>query len=130
LHKRLMDELPGILNWALQGWFRLKKRGRLFEPDSSIHVRTESRQIGSNVIAFKEKACRIGQGRYIRPDEMYEAFCTWCEHDGSHPMKRRAFEREFQDAFPEHRRTKRRVGYGDNPIWIFPDIEPLSVLTG
>ena len=58
LHKRLMNERPGILNWALEGWFRLKTRGRLFEPDCSIRVRTESRQIGSNVIAFKEKACR------------------------------------------------------------------------
>ena len=129
LHKRLMNELPGILNWALEGWFRLKKRGRLFEPDSSIRVRTESRQIGSNVIAFKEKACRVGGGYYIRPSDMYAAFCTWCEHDGSRPMKRGIFNREFQDAFPEHRRKKRRVDGFDNPISIYPDVEPLEALT-
>ena len=129
MYKRLINELPGILNWALQGWFRLKQRGRLFEPDCSIRVRAESRQIGSNVIAFKEKACRVGGGLYIRPGEMYKAFCQWCDYDGSKPMKRGIFDREFQDAFPEHRRTKRRVNDFDNAIWIFPDIEPLSVLT-
>ncbi|RKY06451.1 MAG: hypothetical protein DRP56_07395, partial [Planctomycetota bacterium] len=127
LHKRLMNERPGILNWALEGWFRLKTRGRLFEPDCSIRVRTESRQIGSNVIAFKEKACRTGGSLYIRPDEMYPAFVKWCEHDGSKPMKRRNFEREFEDAFPEHRRTKRRLDGFDNPISIYPDIKPLEV---
>lgn len=128
LHQRLMNELPGILNWAIEGWFQLKQRGHLFEPDSSITVRAESRQIGSNVIAFKEKACRVGSELYTRPKDLYEAFCTWCEHDGSRPMKQGIFNREFQDAFPEHRRTKRRAGDSDNGIWIYPDIEPLAVL--
>jgi putative DNA primase/helicase len=129
LNRRLMNELPGILNWALEGWFRLKTRGRLFEPESSIRVRTESRQIGSNVIAFKEKACRVGGGYYIRPSDMYAAFCQWCEHDGSRPMKRGIFNREFQDAFPEHRRVKGRVADFDNPIYHYPNIKPLEALT-
>ena len=128
LNQRLMNELPGILNWALAGWFCLKKRGYLFEPDSSVRVRTESRQIGSNVIAFKEKACRVGSELYTRPKDLYEAFCTWCEHDGSRPMKQGIFKREFQDAFPEHRCTKRRAGGSDNGIWIYPDVEPLAAL--
>ena len=129
LEAKLMSELPGVLNWALEGWFRLKKRGRLYEPDSSQQMRTRSRQIGSNIIAFKDQACRTGVGLHVGPDEMYQAFCRWCEHDGSKPMKRRNFRQEFDDVFSEHRCCKRRVSGYDNPIWQYPNIEPLSVLT-
>jgi putative DNA primase/helicase len=36
LTEELIDELPGILNWAIKGWRKLKKRGRFVQPKQNI----------------------------------------------------------------------------------------------
>ena len=124
-----MGELPGILKWALEGLRRLTERGYLLEPAESVEMRTQSRELGSNVIAFKDKGCRVGEGLYTRPDEMYEAFKRWCEEDGSQPMKKRAFRQEFNDAFPEHACRKHRVPGEISPVWVYWEIQPMAALT-
>lgn len=129
LESRLMGQLPGILNWALEGLRRLTERGYLLEPAESVEMRTQSRELGSNVIAFKDQGCNIGEGLYTRPDDMYEAFKRWCEEDGSQPMKKRAFRQEFNDAFPEHACRKHRVPGEISPVWVYWEIQPMAALT-
>ena len=129
LEKRLLAELSGILNWSLEGLKRLKKRGHIFEPDESIEMRTQSKELGSNVIAFVNIACNKGEGVYTMPDEMYDAFKRWCEEDGSKPMKKRAFRQEFNEAFCQHACSKHRVGSNINPIAVYWEIEPCPAYT-
>ena len=38
LTNRLLEELPGILNWALEGWKRLHERGRFEDTVVSADV--------------------------------------------------------------------------------------------
>lgn len=126
LEGRLIAELPGILNWALEGLRRLTEREYLSEPAESVEMRTQSKELGSNVIAFVNQGCRTGEGLYTTPDVMYEAFKRWCEQDGSQPMKKRAFRQEFNEAFGEHACSKHRIGREDNPVWVYWEIEPLA----
>ena len=35
LSRRLLDELPGVLSWAIEGWRRLRERGRFHQPESA-----------------------------------------------------------------------------------------------
>ncbi|MBW8015726.1 MAG: hypothetical protein FVQ82_06030 [Planctomycetes bacterium] len=129
LEKRLLAELSGILNWSLEGLRRLKERGHIFEPAESIEMRTQSKELGSNVIAFVNIACNKGEGMYTMPDEMYDAFKRWCEEDGSKPMKKRAFRQEFTEAFSQHACSKHRVGSNINPIAVYWEIEPCPAYT-
>jgi putative DNA primase/helicase len=124
LEGRLTREMPGILNWSLEGLRRLKKRGFITEPAESVEMRTQSKEIGSNIIAFVNNGCRIGDGLYTEPDTMYDAFKRWCEEDGSKPMKKRAFRQEFSEAFPAHACSKHRLSGSSNPVWVYWDIEP------
>ncbi len=124
LEARLLAELPGILNWSLAGLRRLNERGSILEPTESVEMRTQSKELGSNVIAFVNSACNTGDGRYTLPDDMYDAFKRWCEVDGSKPMKKRAFRQEFSEAFAEHACGKHRVEGFDNPVWVYWEIEP------
>lgn len=124
LEKRLMGELPGILNWAIEGLTRIRERGYILEPAESVEMRTQSKEIGSNVIAFVNNACNTEDGLYTEPDMMYEAFKRWCDEDGSRPMKKRAFRAELNDAFGEHACSKHRIPGHDNPVWVYWNIEP------
>ncbi len=124
LENRLMAELPGILNWSLEGLDRLTKRGYIAEPPESAQMRTQSKEIGSNIIAFVNTGCSKGEGLYTEPDDMYDAFKRWCDADGSQPMKKRAFRQEFGEAFPEHACSKHRVEGHENPVWVYWNIAP------
>ncbi|MCK5172004.1 MAG: hypothetical protein KAR47_01350, partial [Planctomycetes bacterium] len=124
LEARLMREMPGIMNWSLGGLKRLKERGYISEPTESAEMRTQSKEIGSNIIAFVNNGCRIGDGLYTEPDAMYDAFKRWCEADGSKPMKKRAFRQEFSEAFGEHACSKHRLDSSGNPVWVYWGIEP------
>jgi phage/plasmid-associated DNA primase len=100
IHKRKwVKNGPGILNWGLEGLARLRKRGYISEPAESIEMRTQSKEIGSNIIAFKNLGCKMGEGLYTEPDAMYDAFKRWCEADGSQPMKKRIFGRNLMRRF-------------------------------
>src|SRR4029453_17300951 len=52
LTDRLLGELPGILNWAIEGWQRLKDRGHFVMPQSVEDVVREIEDLASPVQAF------------------------------------------------------------------------------
>jgi hypothetical protein len=62
LAARLIAELPGILNWALDGWARLAKRGHFVQPASSNEVTQEFEDLGSPIGAFCVTVASLGKG--------------------------------------------------------------------
>lgn len=55
----LRGEMEGILNWALQGYDRLMKRGRFVQPASGQGVLDDLLRQGSPVRMFTEERCNI-----------------------------------------------------------------------
>lgn len=131
LEGRLMKELPGIFNWALAGYFRLKKRGYFIETEAGIEAKAMAEELGSPVISFVREWCTVKQGKQIRPQDLYDAYKRWCEEAGRGKMGRTRFYEEFQRAFPECRRSKVRANFGTElwnnsgtaPVWVFENIE-------
>jgi hypothetical protein len=66
LTDRLIAELPGILNWALDGWDRLIKRGRFLQPPSGLDLIEELEDLGSPVGAFVASAAPSDRARTSR----------------------------------------------------------------
>jgi putative DNA primase/helicase len=52
LTDNLMEELPGIFKWALDGLDRLPRTGRLSVPESGLALRAEMETLASPVKAF------------------------------------------------------------------------------
>ena len=65
LFHRLVPELPGILNWALQGWIRLYQRGRFVQPEASVDLILQLEDLGSPVRAFIRDRCELGAGHEV-----------------------------------------------------------------
>jgi putative DNA primase/helicase len=70
LTERLLNELPGILNWAIEGWQRLQQRGRFVMPTSVRDVVQEIEDLSSPVSAFVRDACIIGAGHRVSGDSL------------------------------------------------------------
>src|SRR5690606_16152596 len=60
LGPRLLAELPGILNWALDGLAMLSMTGRLLEPTSSAGAMADLSDAVSPMSVFLRECCEIG----------------------------------------------------------------------
>lgn len=82
LTDKLLAELPGIFNWALDGLERLTGRGRFTQPDSGVHEQEATRRLADPVGAFLEDWCTLSDDAEILLDHLYLKFRNWCESEG------------------------------------------------
>lgn len=82
LTEKLFEELPGILNWAIEGWQRLRERGHFVMPASVTAVVQELEDLGSPVGAFVREECTVGVGQRVYIDDLYRAWRDCCERNG------------------------------------------------
>jgi putative DNA primase/helicase len=115
LTERLLGELPGILNWAVEGWQRLHERGHFVVPASVRDVVDEIEDLSSPVAAFVREECVVGAGYRVPVDEIYEAWKGWCETEGRQAVTtRQTFGRDLAAAVVG---ISRRRGTGMRPFY-------------
>lgn len=126
LTSRLMEELPGILNWALEGLARLHERGRFVEPHSSAQVRDEMQRASAKLHGFlTDDVVRSEAAAPVELDDLYDAYKAWCEDEQrDHVVARANFTRELNDEGVRTRRdtTARKVpvpGRPLRPTWVY-----------
>lgn len=111
LTRRLLDELPGILNWAIEGWKRLRARGHFVMPASCAKAMRELEELSSPVQAFVRDKCWIDATARVDLNELYQAWGRWCDSEGRwKPTSKQVFGRDLKAAFPQI--TCRRSTYG------------------
>jgi putative DNA primase/helicase len=110
LTDRLLAELPGILNWALDGWSLLTARARFIQPQSGVNLIQELEDLASPVATFVRERCTVGPGKEVQVDSLFGAWIAWCEAQGrEHPGTAQTFGRDLRAAVPGLKRTRRRV---------------------
>jgi len=78
----LLGELPGILNWSLEGLDRLTDRGCFQIPKSGAVLLGLLREGASPVKEFVEAKCELGPELWIEKDELFEEWRLWCQGNG------------------------------------------------
>ena len=100
LTDRLMTELPGILNWAIEGYERLKARGHFVQPTNALEQIEAIERLGNPVKAFVQDRCVVGPAREIDSDVLYDDWRTWCDDHGGQPGNKDWFGRNLRMAVP------------------------------
>ena len=110
LDARLAEELPAILNWAVEGLYRLKERGRFIQPSSAREAIDELEDLGSPISAFIRDECHFAPGAEVACSDLYQAWRTWCETQGrEHPGTLQTFGRDLRAALPELKTERPRT---------------------
>jgi putative DNA primase/helicase len=82
LTSNLLTELPGILNWSIEGYRRLRERGYFVQPQSSIEAGEDIETLASPTLAFVRECCDVGPGL------MKIGNCIRIAKDGKTPARR------------------------------------------
>ena len=102
LTNQLLDELPGILNWSLEGLQTLRSVGRINTPRVAAELVDEMDSLGSPVKAFVTDACSVDAGLMVAKDSLWIAYRKWYEDNGvaGKPMSKEIFARTLKTAYP------------------------------
>jgi putative DNA primase/helicase len=82
LDQKLEDELPGILNWALDGLDRLLKQGRFSADRTPGETQRTWERWGHSVDRFREDCLEESTGGAIPKADLFAAYIAFCEDEG------------------------------------------------
>lgn len=93
LLETLKSELPGILNWALEGLRQIGElKGDFLAPPESVrHSIAEYRSDNDNVSDFIEGACVRDPNARVMVRVLYERYVEYCENSGVEPQNNITF---------------------------------------
>ena len=105
LERNLCNELPGILNWALDGLARLtfENENRFTSVAAADEAVTAMRDLSSPVSAFVREKCDVGANKEVGTDALYDAYKKWCEANEHPKSPKHVFGRDLRAVVPSVR---------------------------
>jgi putative DNA primase/helicase len=104
LTDRLLEELPGIAKWAIDGYMRLRKRGHFVQPANASEAIEDMETLSAPIKGFVRDRCEIGARYEIDSDALFVEYQEWCRQQGISPHTTKDwFSRELMTA------TEKRV---------------------
>lgn len=117
LTARLLAERPGILQWAIEGWRRLRDRGCFTQPEKATEMLLDLCDLTSPVGMFVRERCEVGPLQQVAVDALFSAWRHWCNSVGTKgPRTKQSFGRDLRavvsalhDERPRSDETTKRV---------------------
>lgn len=82
LTDKLLHELPGILNWALEGLVRLEQAGTFLQPACGRDAMDELIRRTTPILGFISDVLEFSPDAWVLKDQMYACYRHWCEEEG------------------------------------------------
>ncbi|MCQ6529862.1 phage/plasmid primase, P4 family [Bacillus mycoides] len=92
LPEKLSLEMPGILNWAIEGCLKWQQSG-LNDPQIVMKATGDYKEEMDILGPFMFECCFKKEDYQIEAKELYEVYANWCFRNGEHQLKNRAFYR-------------------------------------
>ena len=123
LAEKLKDELPGILNWAIEGCLEWQDKG--LKTPKEIILATKNYRKEMDVIGiFLEDCCRTKAGTRTSKGDMHDAYSKWCKAYDKNPLIINMFGKKMKERGTEESKS------GDIRYWVgielLPEIERSS----
>ena len=95
LESKLKTELPGIFNWAYEGYKRLKEQDYFTETQTQDEMMKEFVQQSNPVAVFIEE-CLEDENGIVGRDELYRKYTGWAREAGHEAQSRTKFMQTFR----------------------------------
>lgn len=126
LDARLAAELPGILNWALDGLARLDSKQRFTLPESSTAAVAAMRELASPVGTFIRQCCTTNHGDKVERDVLFKAWVVFANGEGYPPGDKARFGRDLNAVVPNIGTEQPRVGGKQVRVYTGIALSPVS----
>ncbi|HDR8114723.1 TPA: DNA primase [Bacillus cereus] len=110
LPEKLSLEMPGILNWAIEGCLKWQQSG-LSDPAIVRKATGDYKEEMDILGPFMFECCFKREDYQIEAKELYEVYANWCFRNGEHQLKNRAFYRILETQGFKRERGNRNKYY-------------------
>ncbi|HHL0970940.1 TPA: phage/plasmid primase, P4 family [Bacillus cereus] len=110
LPEKLSLEMPGILNWAIEGCLKWQQSG-LNDPAIVRKATGDYKEEMDILGPFMFECCFKRDDYQIEAKELYEVYANWCFRNGEHQLKNRAFYRILETQGFKRERGNRNKYY-------------------
>ncbi len=100
LEPEMRAELPGILNWALEGLVRLEDQGEFTRPAGAEDAYRALVDLASPVQAFIRDRCIIAPDLEVSVSDFYRAWKSWADDSGHAKKSKQTLGRDLRAALP------------------------------
>lgn len=105
LTEKLRAELPGILNWALDGCRKWQAHG-LNDPKRIREATADYRSEMDVLAEFIRESCELSPNAVATAHALYKQYSSWCEDVGERAMSKRQLGLRLQErGFKPHKGT-------------------------
>lgn len=126
LETRLTTELPGILNWALEGLKRLDERGYFVQPESANAIIESQRDESAPHQSFVRDKCVVRPDLWVTKEHLHNLWAAWCaEQKIQYVMPLASFAAELYAAVPGVKEGRKRIEGQKGQTRVFLGIAPV-----
>lgn len=111
LRRRLDNELPGIITWALHGAARLIRNAKYTEPGSSNQAKSRWRQEADSVAAWLAEVVEPCDYPDMKAKTAYTSYKNWCEETGHKACSSTAWGKRLKLLGVRKKKTKHSNDY-------------------
>jgi len=113
LSAKLIAELPGILNWALEGLASLREAGDFVQPAASLAAKKTILNSGDPIRSYVTDECELDPGFDVNKDELFRRYQLHCGVIGAKmPLAKPKFIAALMTAFNGVRPARPRTDDG------------------
>jgi putative DNA primase/helicase len=99
LVEQLLEELPGILRWAVDGYYRLMEQGQFTEEPLPGELMEQWSMWANTVDRFAQRVITTsGDADPIIKSDLYAIYTTWCENYNMPAEHQRTFTERLKQA--------------------------------
>jgi putative DNA primase/helicase len=110
---RLLGELPGILNWGLDGLRWLMKNGKFTIDPEAAGLVEQMKALASPMHTYVEENCDVGDEFTTPTTALYHDHCSWRRTNGHKAVASNTFGAALRAAFPQITRKQARLPDGE-----------------
>jgi P4 family phage/plasmid primase-like protien len=103
---KLANELPGILNWSLEGLRRLRQKGHFTEPAVVKQALEEYRREANLEATFLQERYVADPVSEVEAKQLYLEYRQWASGEGSKPVDAAKFGKQIHRSFPTVKRLR------------------------
>lgn len=118
LREELEVELPGILNWAIEGLVKLKDLIQFPECAEGAAVKGQHRYRCDHEKEFLKEHTEDGSGECVPSDSLYRTYRRWMEDNGYKPCGAGKFDDAVKEAHPNAMKKRSREMERQVTVWV------------
>lgn len=116
LRNRLLEELPGVLNWSIEGLKRLSKRGQFEEKEFTREAIKELEDENNPVNLFFKEHVEVCFSSSIEKGDLYNKYKEWSEKSHNYTLSMARFSGCILKQYPKET-PKNAHMIGGKRIW-------------